>query len=256
MSEQKESVRDIILRKIRKMLSGTTERGATLAEAANFAAKAAGWIERYQVDAAELRATGGEGDTPLEVEVCQNKLRTGKRVFNPGTTAVVAGLARGVCCEVILLREGDEAVYGIVGDQLDTDYVCQMALILVSQLQVMANLEGKEHGYEKAGLVRWSNQYLTGAGAEIQQRIERDRKTRSDAKKAEHQITPNNGRALACITGDSLALIKKDATAEAFKMLYPKTKTTHSRAEYDHTAYTRGREAGKQVGLNVSIGGK
>lgn len=251
-----ESFRDTVVRKIQKMLNCTVDRGATPAEAAAYAAKAAEWIERYQIEEAELRAAD-PGAAPAEVEVCQNFLRTGKRVFNPGMTQVVNGLALGVCCKVILLHKAGEATYGIVGDQLDTDYVCQMAVTLVPQLQLMARLEGVEHGYEKAGLIRWSNQYLTGAGDEIRRRLEAERKKRSDAKRSEHHTATVSGMstALVCVTGDSLAVAKREAVGTAFRELYPNVRTSRSRSEYDHTAHQRGREAGKGVGLNIAIGG-
>lgn len=182
--------------------------------------------------------------------MCENLLRTGKKVFNPGMTQVVNALAQGMCCRCILLHDDGQATYGITGDILDADYVCQVATVVVPLLRTMANLEGAEHGYEKAGLVRWSNQYLTGAGVEIFNRLTAERKSRSDAKTAEHKAG-----ALVCITGEALATIKRTAVAEAFSEKYPKTKQTVSRCEYNHAAHERGREAGRNVGLNVGIKG-
>lgn len=249
MSTQK--TRERIIDAVRKMRENTVGKGCTPAEAALFAAKAAEWIEKYQIDEAELRDAGGNDDT----EVCQNFLRTGKKVFNPGMSEVVNSLAIGMCCKCIFLPHNHRdsngsATYGIVGDQLDADYVCQIATMVVPALQVMANWVGKEHGYEKASLVRWSNQYLTGAGYEIKNRLERERQERSDAKLAEHQAT---GTALVCITGAVVAVAKREATNEAFDRLYPRVKTTHSRAEYNHTAQECGREAGKNIGLRLEL---
>lgn len=248
-----ERTRERIIELLREMQMRTVDRGCTPGEAAKFAAKAAEWIERYQIDEAELRAKGSSD--PEEIEVCQNTLRTGKRVFNPGMTAVVNGLALGMCCKLVLLRANGEAVYGVVGNQIDTDYVCQIATAVVPSLQLMARLEGVEYGYEKAGLIRWANQYLAGAGQEIRQRLERERKLRSAERETEHHFHPTS-TALTVITGESLATAKREATDEAFKQLYPRTRTTHSRSAYDHTAHERGREAGKSVGLHVGIGGE
>ena len=243
--------RDRIIKLINEMRSHTVDRGCTPAEAAGFAAKAAEWMEKYQVDEAELRAQRGEDP---EVETVQNKLRTGKKVFNPGMNAVVNSLAIAMCCKCILLRERDEAVYGLVGDTLDVDYVCQIATTVVPSLQMMATLEGREHGHEKAGLVRWSNQYLTGAAQEIQARIESERKARADIKQIEHDTQVANGcTALAVITGETLAVQKRMMVAEAFKQLYPRVKQTRSRSQFDGTAHERGREAGKTVGLRIGV---
>ena len=253
-----ETVRERIIRLIAKMREVTVDRGATPAEAANFAAKAAEWIEKHQIDEAELRAREQDTLSP-ETEVCQNFLRTGKKVFNPGMTQVVNALALGMCCKCVLLRQTNEAVYGIVGDMIDADYVCQVATTLVPALQMSARLEGAEHGYEKAGLIRWTNQYLTGAGQEIRQRLDQDRKNRSATKEYQSRLlnrdVANGGTctALAVITGETLAVAKREAVAEAFKELYPHTRKTQSRVEYNHTAHECGREAGKRIGLHVAI---
>lgn len=241
--------RERVIELIRQMGQHTVENGCTPGEAAKFAAKVAQWIEKYQIDEAELRANSGDA-TSEEIEVCEHTLRTGKKVFNPGMTQVVSGLARGMCCQVILLHQNGEAVYGIIGETLDATYVCQMATTVVPSLQVMGRLEGAEHGYEKAGLIRWLNQYLTGAGIEIQRRLEADRKSRSDIKEIEHQ---HNCTSLVLVTGETLAIQKREATAEAFKKLHPRTKTTHSRSGYDRTAHERGRDAGRRVGLRIGI---
>lgn len=248
-----ERTREKIVELIRKMREQTAEKGCAPAEAAGFAAKVAEWIERYQISEAELR--GVSTGTP-ELEVCENKLNTGKRVFNPGMTQVVNSLAQAMCCKCILLHEGGNAVYGIIGDQLDADYVCQIAVTVVPALQIMATLEGREHGYEKAGLVRWSNQYLTGAAQEIKRRIENERKGRAEAKEHEHRVSTSlHSTALVCITGETIAAHKREVVAEAFREAYPRTRASHSRSEYNHTANERGREAGKRVGLNVQIEG-
>lgn len=257
-----ESKRERAIRLIRELRLHTVERGCTPAEAASFAAKAAEWVEHYQIEEAELRAGAGAAAPPA-TEVTENILRTGKKVFNPGVTQIVNSLALGMCCRVILLYKWDpeeeckEAVYGITGDELDADYVCQVATTVLPALQTMAKLEGAEHGYEKAGLVRWTNQYLTGAGLEIRRRLEADRKERSDVREVEGRLAAVGGsRALAVITGESLAAAKRTAVAEAFAKKYPETLRTYSRARYDDTAHERGREAGKRVGLNVAVEGK
>ena len=245
---------------IKKARLRTVDRGATPAEAAGFAAKVAELLERFQIEEAEIAAaTGAPADSE---EVCQNKLRTGKRVFNPGMTQVVNSLAIGMCCKVVLLHEGGMAVYGVIGSQMDADYVCQMSTALVPQLQEMATMEGREHGHEKAGLVRWSNQYLTGAGQEIRARLERERQARSEAKAIEHRLAaelprPDGGprQALALITGASLAVAKRERSEAALKELYPSTRTTRSRSEYDGTAHEQGRRAGRRIGLHVGIEG-
>lgn len=249
MSDQ--ATRERIIEAVRKMRENTVDKGCTPGEAAKFAAKAAEWIEKYQISEAELRIESG--DSP-EIEVCQNKLRTGKKAFNPGMSQVVNALARGMCCRCIHLHEDDGAVYGIIGDTLDADYVCQVALVVVPALQVMATYEGREHGYEKAGLVRWSNQYLTGAAEEILKRLERDRKERSELKLLEHHLAnPNTSTALMVVTGEVIATAKREAVAEVFNQMYPRTRTVNSRIGYDHTARTRGREAGKHVGLHIQL---
>ena len=45
------------------------------------------------------------------------------------------------------------------------------------------------------------------------------------------------------------------AEAAAFVAAYPNTKTHRSHTDYDLTAQARGREAGRQVSLNLQIGG-
>lgn len=250
--------REEIIEKVRKMLDHTFERGCNPAEAAGFAAKAAEWIEKYNIGEAELRQRSGGDPLADEAEVCENVLRTGKRAHNPGVTALVTGLAHGMCCEVVMSSRGRgderEAVYGIIGDPLDADYVCQMATTVLPALQIMADLEGREHGHEKAGLVRWCNQYLIGAGAEVRRRLERDRKDRSDAKEAERKLlVGDTGRALMCVTGETIAASKRESSAEALKRLYPKVRTVISRSGYDSDARERGREAGRTVGLNLAV---
>lgn len=251
-----ETKRERAIRLIGLMKNQTIDRGCTPAEAANFAAKVAKLIEKYQIDEAELRAKEGE-DPARAIEVCENTIRTGKSVFNPGTTEVVNALAVAMCCKVILLTKGGEAVYGVVGDSVDSDYVCQLAITLVPNLKIMATLEGREHGYEKAGLIRWSNQYLTGAAHEIKRRIEAERAERSDIKQAEALLAPRAeahvSTALTVITGETLAVAKREATSRTFAELYPHTKKSRSRSEYDHTANARGQEAGKRVGLHLGL---
>ena len=114
--------RDRIIELVRDMREHTVANGCTPGEAAKFAAKCAEWIERHQIEEAELRAAGGES-APEEVEVCEHTVWTGKRVFNPGVSAVVNGLAQGMCCKCVLAhsRNADgesEAVYGIIGEVL------------------------------------------------------------------------------------------------------------------------------------------
>lgn len=246
--------RDRIVEIVRQMREHTTENGCTPGEAAKFAAKCAQWIEEYQIEEAELRAEGaGDTATPEEIEVCEHTIWTGKRVFNPGMTAVVDGLSRGMSCQCVLMHkcnsDGEsEAVYGVIGEVLDASYVCQIAITVVPALQTMGRLEGVEHGYEKAGLVRWLNQYLTGAGEEIRRRLREDRKDRSDAKQAVV------GTGAIIVTGESLAIIKKAATEQVFKQLYPRVQKDHSQSRYDGTARERGREAGRRVGLSRVVG--
>lgn len=242
--------RDRIIELCRQMRGHTVENGCTPGEAAKFAAKVAEWIERYQIEEAELRAKDGASADPADIDVSHNTIRTGKKVFNPGTTQVVQGLSLGMCCKVILIYKGGEAVYGVIGDTLDADYVCQVATTLVPALQMMAKLEGAEHGYEKAGLIRWTNQYLTGAGMEIRRRLEAERKDRSDSREVEHRLAST---AITLVTGETLATAKRAAVAEVFREMYPCTKTQRSRTTYDHTANERGREAGKRVGLHIGI---
>ncbi len=252
------TTREQIISRIKKMRENTVENGCTPGEAAKFAAKVAELVEQYQIDEAQLRReTASVGAIPEEMEVYQNYLRTGKRVHNPGTTAVVAGLARGMSCEVVLLPAGwegrDDASYGVIGDQLDADYVCQIATCVVPALRMMATLEGREHGHEGGDLVKWMNQYLCGAGAEIQRRLEKDRKDRSDV--AEQKRVAGACTALAVITGETLAVAKREASAEGLKRLYPATRNVKSRTEYDHTARERGAAAGRAVGLNIQVEG-
>lgn len=242
------SRRERVLELIRQMRSHTVENGCTPAEAANFAAKVVELIEKYQIEEAELRAESGTPEP--EIEVVENYLRTGKRVFNPGMTQIVNALAQGMCCRCILFHKNDEAVYGIIGDTVDADYVCQVATTVVPALRTMAALEGAEHGYEKAGLIRWTNQYLTGAAVEIKRRLESERKKRSDAK-----VANTVGSTALVVTGESLATIKRESVELAFKEKYPHARTTYSRMGYDGTAHQRGREAGKNVGLHVGIKG-
>lgn len=239
---------------IRKMLDHTVDRGCTPGEAAKFAAKAAELMEKYQIEEAELRVKEGkEAFTPEDVNGVQNWLRTGKKAFNPGVTQVVGALARGMCCEYILSHRGDEAVYGIVGDQIDADLVCQLATTVVPALRVMAAMEGAEHGYEKAGLIRWTNQYLMGAATEIYHRLTKDRRNRAAEKRTEEHYHPTG--ALVLVTGEDIALIKTLVVGDLFKQLYPKTRKVHTRSEYIGAANERGREAGRRVGLNVCIEG-
>ena len=242
--------RERILELIALMRQQTVANGCTPGEAAKFAAKVAELVEKYQIDVAELN---GDKEQPEDIEVCENIFRTGKKVHNPGVAQVVSGLARGMCCRVIMMDkwyDGEkEAVYGIIGEILDCDLVCQLIATVVPALQIQAKMEGAEHGYEKAGLVRWGNQYLTGAGVEIERRLNAERKDRSAEKVA------NSCTALV-VTGESLATIKREAARTVFDKLYPKTKKVRCKSEYDHTAHERGREAGKRVGLYVGIEGK
>jgi hypothetical protein len=67
---------------------------------------------------------------------------------------------------------------------------------------------------------------------------------------------PAQTRALVLVTGETLATAKRAAVAAEFKRLYPSTRTTRSRSQYDGTARERGREAGRTVGLHVELGQK
>jgi len=243
--ETREQTRQRIIEMVNKLRENTVSRGCTLGEAQKFAAKAAELIEKYQIQEAELT---GRAPTADEIEVCQNKLRTGMKVFNPGMTAVVNALAIGRSAKCILLYEDGKAVYGIVGEQMDADYVCHISLAVVPALKEWARMEGIQHGEEKAGLIRWSNQYLIGAGEAILSRLVQERKQRSDAKKAQ-------STGLICITGDMLAKVKTEAVAQAFDDLYPNTRQKWSKSAYNSEARERGREAGNRIGLNVGIEG-
>ena len=244
-----ERTRERIIEMVNQMRKSTVENGCTPGEAAKFAAKVAEWIEKYQIDEAELRAKQtGKDTTSEEIEVTQNVLRTGKKVFNPGMTQVVNALSQGMCCRTIMVHRNGEALYEVIGDELDANYVCQIATYVVPALQVMGRMEGAEHGEEKAGLVRWLNQYLTGAAEEILRRLIKERKDRSEARKLQSTCT-----ALALVTGDSLAVIKQQAADDALKQLYPVTRTVFNRSQYNSAARERGREAGKTVGLDLQI---
>lgn len=247
-----ETPRERIIRLIREMQNRTTDRGATPAEAAAFAGKVAEWVERYQIEEAELRSSG---DRPEQLEVCQEYYWTDKQVHNPGVTQLISGLAGGMSCKIILLNRRDQGVfrqtgYGVIGTPVDAQFVVQMVPHLLPQLVTMAKMEGMEHGYEKAGLVRWCNQYLGGAGEEIMKRLLRDRKSRSEQKEA-----LNRTNALVCITGDKLAVLKTTAVAARFKEFYPRTESVKSRAEYDGTARERGKDAGASIGLGLPVTG-
>lgn len=248
-----EPIRDRIIRLIREMNNRTVDRGCTPGEAAAFSAKVAEWVEKYQIEEAELRSGEATAD---ELEVCENILRTGKKVFNPGTTQVVAALAKGMCCEVILLYQEEEAVYGITGDPLDADYVCQVAVTVVPALRFTAEMEGREHGFERGKLISWGNDFLAGAAAEIRNRLEAKRKERADKKEGEvlaARISAVGQRALVVVTGESLAVAKREAAAQAFKQKYPHLTTKRSNLKLDPTAFGRGKEAGKRVGLSIGI---
>lgn len=255
--------RERIVELVKQMRHHTIENGCTPGEAAKFAAKCAELVEKYQIEEAELRERQtGKSFSEADMEVCENILNTGKSVFNPGMTQVVNALAESMCCKCIMdhrWNEGlgvTEAVYGITGDGCDADWVCQIALSVVPALQQMARLEGIEHGYEKAGLVRWGNQYLMGAAVEIRKRIEQERSERSSVREAQ-ALPANKGSdgctALAVVTGDSIAIIKKGIVAEVFKEKYPKARTARSRSEWNGDAYRHGKEAGNRVGLNIAV---
>lgn len=245
-----ESAREKIIRLVNEMRQRTVDRGCTPAEAAAFAAKAAEWVEKYQIEEAELRAKEGKPGTGPTIEVTEDYIRTGKKCFSPGVTQVVNALANAMSCECIMLHRADgEAVYGITGDSLDTDYVGQIALTVIPSLELSANLEGIEHGYKKAALVRWRNQYLTGASIEIRKRILEERRLRSDMRAAEGKLSG----ALVVVTGEQLALAKRLATEVEFKRRYPRVRRTTSRMEHDPRAFSRGQEAGKRVGLHIGV---
>jgi hypothetical protein len=251
------STRDKIVDMVRKMRDNTIDKGCTPGEAAKFAAKVAELIEKYQIDEAELRVEGG--GSADDVEVVENTLGTGKKVHNPGMTAIIHGLARGVCCEVILIPAGykgrKDAAYGIIGDQMDADYVCQIACLVHPALHIMATMDGKEHGHEKASLVRWNNQYMVGAAGEIKKRLETERQRRSDERRAQWELDNpgKNANAIVLVTGNSLAIVKKQSAKEAMAKLYPQTRQTRSRQQFDPTAQELGRQAGRNVGLDLQI---
>lgn len=245
-----------VVEMVRKLMENTVENGCTPGEAAKFAAKAAELVERYQIEEAELRAQRtGKAFSADDLEMTENVIRTGKKVHNPGMTSLLNGLALGSCCKILLKSERGEAIYGVIGDRSDADYVCQIASSIVPALQIMGRMEGVEHGREKAGLVRWLNQYLAAAGWEIKGRLEAERKARSDARVADHQPT-SSSTALAVITGETLAVIKRQAAEEAMRAAYPDTKKYRGgrSREYDCDANERGREAGRSVGLHVGVG--
>jgi hypothetical protein len=255
-----ESIRDRVVRLIREMRNRTTERGATPQEAAAFAAKVAEWIEKYQIEEAEL-----SGENAPSIEIVQERIETGKRVFNPGVTAIIGALSRGMSVKMIMARRKDLAVYDLVGTEIDCHFVRQISGQLVSELQIMARLEGAEHGYEKAGLIRWTNNYLDGAAGEIESRLVEDRRQRSEIKQIEHeQLSREAEGGLAVktptstalvITGDHLAEKKLAAAEVEFERLYPHRTKSRSRGDWDGTANSRGREAGRAIGLRLSVGG-
>lgn len=257
--------RDRIVELVRKMQENTVSKGCTPGEAAKFAAKVQEWIEEYQITEAELKVKdrGGREFDPDDIEVCQNKLRTGKKAFNPGMTAVVNALAIGSCCRLILLHERNggktEAVYGVIGTEMDANYVCQISITVVPALQIMAKFEGAEYGHEKGDLIKWTNEYLTGAAQEILKRLEEDRRQRAEVKRLEHEaqvlINPASCTALMCITGETIAKAKREAAESALAQLYPNTRRTYSRRHYDATARERGRIAGRSVGLHQELPG-
>lgn len=242
--------REQIIDLVQKLSKNTIDNGCTPEEAAKFAAKVSVWVEEYQISEAELRAAGNE--EPSEIEVCEHILRTGKKVFNPGMSQVVYALAKGFCCQCISLKQNGEAVYGITGEVIDASYVCQLSLSVVPALQIMARLDGIEHGHEGGALIAWANQYLTGAGIEILRRLEEERKARSREKE---RLTTNTCTGLI-VTGETLAVEKRAATERVFRQKYPTLKTTYSRSRFDEVAHEAGRAAGRDVGLRVGLESK
>lgn len=255
MSAQR--TRERIIDIIHKMKENTVARGCSPAEAAMFAAKVAEWVEKYQIEEAELRGAGG-GASGAEVEVCQERVGTGKKVHNPGVTAVYAGLATAMACRLVLFHgKGGEATYGVIGDRGDAAYVVQIAATVLPLLDRMATDEGREHGEEKAGLVRWRNQYLAGAGGEIQRRLLAERAERSRAREEEARQEAAAGACRALVvTGETLAVAKMAAAAAHIEKVYGKTSPVRSRAQYDGTAHERGTAAGRTVGLRVGLGAR
>ena len=245
-----ETLRDRAIRLIAEMQARNTDRGCTPAEAAAFAAKISALMEKYQIDEIELQ---NKEPTPETVEVCQEYYYTDKRVHNHGVTQMVAQISSGMACKPILLHKQDgpfrKAGYGIVGETIDAHLVVQLVKHLVPKLRAMGAEEGRENGYVKAELIKWNNQYLTGASFEIEKRLMDERNKRSVL-----QQNANSSTALV-VTGNQLFAIKQEASAKEFRRLYPRTKRTQSRAGRDDTAFSAGREAGKRVGLGLPVKG-
>lgn len=243
--------RQRVIGMVRKLLTNTVENGCTPGEAAKFAAKASELMEEFNISEIELRIErGGGGFSEDDIDLCQNFLRTGKKVHNPGMTQVVNCLSIAMCCKCILLHDKGEAIYGIIGDRMDADHVCQVATSVVPALQIMAKYEGVEHGREKTALTRWTNQYLTAAGIEIKRRIEEERHSRSEQK-----IIESSSTALICITGDMIATVKRKTVEDAFNEAYPHTRKSRAGqgAIFDEEANVRGREAGKRIGIHAEL---
>lgn len=222
-----------------------------------FAAKVVEMIEKHQISEAELAQQEGAAGPPLEVE--RVYIHTGKKVHNPGVTDVVFALAGGMSCRAIITHLSGEAVYGLVGDTVDLDYLRQIASVVIPSLEIMATNTAREYGEEKAGLVRFRNQFLMGAAAEIKRRLLKERAERSEVRLLEAKVeAAEQGRpctALAVVTPDSLAAQKAVVVTEAFKQHYPSIRQVRSRSGYDGDARSRGAEAGRRIGLNPQIEG-
>lgn len=256
MSDLSKEKRERLLRIIAALLDKTVDRGCMPAEAAGAAAKVQELLERYQLDITDVQ-TGA----PQE-KVLRHDYDTGKNAVNPGELRLFAAVARGFDCKHVVI-EGRPVRYALVG--FDSD--CQVALALFRRiffsLSIQATEEGRECGEEKAGLVRFRNQFLCGAAGEIEQRLREARRGRQEGGSPCVVPVGSDGKVLAGgpsygQASTALVLAKEKPVQEAFDDIFPRSclsKARASRSDWHSDARDAGRRAGRSIALSDSLPG-
>jgi hypothetical protein len=264
---------DTIMRRVRALLAFADEgSGATPAEAASAAAKAAQLMLRYNLNEAQIRAKKGEKADYL----CERFTFAASRgPYIVALRMLASGIARSNFCRLLHSRRTGSGY--IIGERANIDVTIEMYTRLHLTLAQMAERAWKTEGAASytwldgarlAGRsISWKRNYLLGAADTIYRRLEQEREAAQESQQATGQTakqtaeqptgqTAEQGQLLngptegAQIT--ALVLVK-DAELEAeTKRRFPQTKTAKpatisSRAS---SAYYSGQRDGASVALH------
>lgn len=219
-----------IIGRMRKILA--MQQSTNPHEAANAAAILQRMLTQYQLSISDIeRNDPGEAVEEIDIDTASTRNQT-------GPCLLMAGIARGSGCTILVSKNGRRTIWHLIGHRSDTALVQQLYAALLASLTRQAQTEC-QHMMLRPGECRaYLRAFLIGASSVIEGRLKAQRRTPEHVEQAA-QCT-------------ALVIVKDKAVDAYMAEKHPRLRhTTCSVGNYG--AYQAGQRAGNSASLSRGV---